>query len=276
MHKKKQDSMQSSYVQSYKTKVQQAFSRHAQSYDHHAGLQAHAATQSAELLQNLKSKAAIPDGEILEIGCGTGLFSSKLVQLFPKRKIICSDLSPEMLKLCSMRLAAQENEQLEFQTIDAEELPEDPQYAIIASSFAIQWFYQPIEGLAKLFKALKPGGIVLFSVPGNQSCPEWKKAAAALNIPFTRNPLPSLKELQDLAIRSCMEFRLSDHQIEETHPDAISMLRSLKELGAGTQRNNLHMNCIELRRLLRELDRAAKPLQSSYQIISGYFRKVQE
>src|SRR5262245_43738136 len=96
----------------YKTRVRDAFSRHVASYDMNAGLQAHAAGYSAELLAKLKEKSAIPDGEILEVGCGTGLFTSKLVKLFPEHKITCCDLSNEMLAACRLRLSGHADDTL--------------------------------------------------------------------------------------------------------------------------------------------------------------------
>jgi len=259
----------------YKTRVQQAFSKQAASYDKHAGLQAYAAGHSAELLSSLMLRSAVPDGAVLEIGCGTGLFSSKLLKLFPDRPIVCSDISDDMLDACRLRLASQAayDDRVRFLNLDAEYLDEENKYAVIASSFALQWFFEPMEGLLRLCAALKPGGLLLFSLPGADSCPEWKAATDFLQIPFTRNPLPSTTELQKLAIRSGMEFRFNDHMVEETFVDARAMLRSLKELGANTQRHNLQLSCMQLRRLLAELDRQGKPLRTNYQVIAGYFRR---
>jgi malonyl-CoA O-methyltransferase len=263
-------------INTYKARVHDAFSRHAASYNRHAGLQAYAAEWSAQVLSSVKSRLALPDGPILEVGCGTGLFSSKLLELFPERTIVCSDISSDMLDACRLRLSScrSSSERVEFKTLDAEYLRPEAEYALIASSFALQWFFEPIEGLARSFAALKSGGILMFSVPGSDSCPEWKRAAEHLGIPFTRNPLLSTESLRKLAIRSGMEFRLNDRFTEEEYPDAISMLRSLKELGATTQRHDLRLSCTQLRKLLYELDRREKPVVTSYQVIAGYFRRL--
>lgn len=261
----------------YKSRVRQAFSRHAGTYDLHAGIQVHAAEHSAQLLSMLKMKSAIPDGDILEVGCGTGLFSHKLLSQFHDRQITFSDISSEMLEACKLRLrshAGIAKNDVEFRTLDAEELEGAERYAVIASSFAIQWFFNPIDGITRLVRALKPGGVLLFSVPGDDSCPEWRAAAHKLQVPFTRNPMPHKDDLQKLAARNTMEFRLQDHIVEETFADSASMMRSMKELGAGTQRNNLQLSCMQLRRLLKELDRNGNPLRASYQVIAGHFRKV--
>ena len=99
-------------------------------------------------------------------------------------------------------------------------------------------------------------------------------ASNKLEIPFTRNPLPKLSELKDIALEKRMEFRLQDLTVEETYSDAAAMLRSFKELGAGTQRNNLEMTSAQLRQLLRELDLNSKPLKTKHQVIVGYYRRL--
>ncbi|MBX9723905.1 MAG: methyltransferase domain-containing protein [Candidatus Obscuribacterales bacterium] len=260
---------------SYKSRVQQAFSRQAGTYDLHAKFQAQVAEQSAQLLSSLQSRIAIADGDVLEIGCGTGLFTQKLVKLFPDRNITVSDISAEMLNTCKMRLSTQKSgaERIKFLQMDAEEIAEDPKYAVIASSFAIQWFFEPIIGISKLMSALSPGGLFIFSVPGDESCIEWREACDRAKVPFTRNPMPSLEQLKNFASRMGLEFRLRDNILAETHSDAASMMRSLKEIGANTQRNDMQLSSSQLRNLLRELDEQGKPLRASYQVIEGYFRK---
>lgn len=266
-------------VELYKAQVARAFSKHAPTYDKHAGIQSYAANYAASMISSLKKKAAIPEGDVLEIGCGTGLFSNHLVKLFPDRKVICSDISAAMLDACRVRLKSNKTDELpaekqvEFLALDAEDLEETNRFAVIASSFTIQWFFQPLDGLQRMLDALKPGGLLIFSVPGHESCPEWKAAADRLNLPFTRNPMPAMEQLQKLASANGLEFAIQSHFVQEAYPDAIAMMRSLKELGAGTQRNNLKLSCMQLRRLLRELDDNGSPLQVSYEIITGYYRR---
>lgn len=51
-------------------------------------------------------RARLPeDGEIVEIGCGTGRNLARLATLFPKARISGIDLSPEMLSIAALRTA---------------------------------------------------------------------------------------------------------------------------------------------------------------------------
>lgn len=255
----------------YKTRVKEAFSKHADTYELHAELQAHAANLTAEMLRVLKTKTALPDGDLLEIGCGTGFLTRRLIEIFPERNILSTDISEEMLNACRIRTGSARN--LKFLAADAEDFSPSQEFALIASSFAFQWFLEPRAGIKRLLSFLKPGGILIFSVPGELSCPRWKAASEKLSVPFTRNPLPHFEDFETLAHESGTEFKMQSQFFQETYPDALSMLRSLKEIGANTQRHELQLSCPELRKLMRLLD-SEKPVEDEFQVISGYFRRL--
>ncbi|MCK5850729.1 MAG: hypothetical protein KAH23_07420, partial [Kiritimatiellae bacterium] len=58
------------------------FSAAANTYGHHASAQRAVALHVADLIQNLSSPA-----HALDIGCGTGIFTTQLAGLFPTAKI---------------------------------------------------------------------------------------------------------------------------------------------------------------------------------------------
>ncbi|MBX9685506.1 MAG: methyltransferase [Candidatus Obscuribacterales bacterium] len=263
-----------SRIQSFKTKVERAFSRHAQSYDQHAGLQTLAAESCSEFLQSLGP--GIPEGDFLEIGSGTGIFSSMLLKAFPERNITFSDLSAQMLNACRMRLAKQITQKHSFEIFDAEESKLNKSFAAISSSFAIQWFYQPLEGIKHLVSALKSDGVLVITFPGEQSCPQWREAAEKLDIPFTFNPMPKCSDMAEMAEELGIEFQYKEEIIDEQFDGALSMFRSIKELGAGTQKHELRLSVKQLRRLMTELENSAGSagVKCSYQLITAVFRKV--
>ncbi len=52
--------------------------------------------------------AALPrEGLLLELGCGTGVEAAALARIAPERRILATDLSPEMLKQAQQRAAAE-------------------------------------------------------------------------------------------------------------------------------------------------------------------------
>src|SRR5262249_10872115 len=136
---------------------------------------------------------SLPDGDILEIGCGTGLFSTTLLSLCADRHIVFSDASENLLSACRDRVGEDIRKrigseprkfapvQVSFEPIDVE-LNDDvdwllnqPPFALIAGSFMLQWVSDLDACLDALTQMLMPGGYLLFSVPGAQSFPEWKR-----------------------------------------------------------------------------------------------------
>lgn len=257
----------------YKERVAKSFSNKAACYDKQASVQKQAAAHCLSLLAQLIKDEALLEGPALEIGCGTGLLSRGLPELLSNREITISDISAAMLEKCQSNLEEsqekQNNNKLDFRVLDAETLsPEQGRFSLIVSSFAIQWFWDPLNGIKRLLDLLLPGGILLFSLPGAQSCPSWQKAAESARLPYTRNPLPELESIKAVLEGSSSEFELNSCFIQESFDSAAAMLHSLKELGANTQKNNQKLSLPQMRRLLNELD-GQKPLKESFQVITA-------
>jgi malonyl-CoA O-methyltransferase len=263
---------------SYKERVQESFSKHASTYDSAAALQFMAARLTAKLIE--KNVDLLPAGPILEVGCGTGMLSSLLPAIFPDRQIIFSDISPDMVLFCKNKLMenkefrSPKESRLSWMVLDAEELKTHSEYAAIVSNFSIQWFFQPFKGISRLMSALRADGALFFSLPGADSCPEWKNAAEKIDVPFTRNPLPSYEEMIDFANRMGLQYELQQRVAEESYNDAKAMLHSLRELGASTQKGDMRLSCGQLRKLLKELDGSGNATTLSYQVLTGFYRRI--
>ena len=76
------------------------FDARARSYERHAGLQRAVADQLARLLPERKSP------RVLELGCGTGLFSRHLLARYPEGRFVLTDAAPAMIAECRRNLAA--------------------------------------------------------------------------------------------------------------------------------------------------------------------------
>jgi len=119
-------------------------------------------------------KQIIPDGPILEIGCGTGFLSEKLISEFSNREINITDASEEMVNFANSHIGNSDSEWVKFEVFNPEiDEVEEESYSLIISNFAAQWFDDTAYTIAKLSKALKQDGLILFSFPGNKSFPEW-------------------------------------------------------------------------------------------------------
>ena len=145
-----------------KKAINKSFSQQASSYDVHANVQVSSAQALAKFLEEGIDK--IPQGPILELGCGTGIFTTHLLKLFPDNFITATDASQSMLNQCE-RLLRPAPERLRLTLMDAEECAAEGTFAVVAASFSLQWvtdFYATID---RLLKPLKPGGQLVFFIP---------------------------------------------------------------------------------------------------------------
>lgn len=263
-----------SQLLAYKEKVAASFSRSAASYEVTAKVQQKAAGDLAHFI--LQQKDRLAPGPILEIGAGTGFLTSDLISIFTEREIVVSDISNKMLTCCRERMSnhACRPRNLTFTILDAESLVAPECYAVIATSFALQWFDNLETGLNNLCRAIKPGGSLFFSLPGKESFRQWKNLCHDLQLPFTGNDMPSVELLTKIAAQMNMELILKQSLYMEHFADMTTMFKALKALGAATQRHNLMLTPSQLRRLIAEADKHnPHGIDVCYQIIYGQMIK---
>ncbi len=196
----------------------------------------------------------LPPGPILEVGCGTGFVTKGIVDLYPKREKIITDLSDEMVSFCKDRFQSVEN--ISFQQLDAEQMEADePRYGMTVCGFAAQWFKDPALTLGKLMEATRPGGLLLASFPGSESFPEWKKCCEELGIPFTGNDLPDTEEMVIKMSTGPVQLDYYEDTVTETYPSALHFFRHLKTIGVATHRSGRALRPAEMKMLINHWDK---------------------
>lgn len=215
-------------MKSNKERIVNAFSKSAEYYSEHAGLQKEVAAQLARALEPWQY--SLPDGPVIEVGAGTGFFSRYLAELFPKREITISDLSRQMLNHCRQTIG--ERPGLHYEVIDAEEMEwQNSSFSLIAGNYVVQWFKEPSVTLSRMIEALKPGGFMLFSFPGNESFPKWRKYCLELGIPFTANPLPDIEQVVLNLSMGPVKVDYYEDQNSETFQNLFEFFRHMKRCG---------------------------------------------
>ncbi|MDX2471343.1 MAG: methyltransferase [SAR324 cluster bacterium] len=189
-------------------------------------------------------------GKILEVGCGTGILSEKIVAHYPKNEIVLSDLSETMMKKCRAQVAPHET--LNFKALNGQDIQTEEEYAAIFTSFTLQWVLDLSLSLKSILKALKPKGVLVAAVQGAGSYPEWKAACERLNLPFLGNPLPRLQKIEE--ILKGEQIELHCEKITSHYPKAIDFFKDLKRLGASTSTSNSALAYKDFKALLAELD----------------------
>jgi malonyl-CoA O-methyltransferase len=167
-----------------KTIISKRFSKSASTYDCNSALQNAVAERLCGIMPTENVK------RILEVGCGTGNFTRHLIDKYPNARLAITDISKEMLMLCAGKYKNIDG--LEFDVMDGEHIVTDRAFDIIASSMSLQWFDNPIEGIARQRANLTPCGSVLYATVGPDNFPEWRNTLEALHMPAGLLQMPQL------------------------------------------------------------------------------------
>ena len=244
-----------------KERVRECFNKGAESYDSAAIVQAKVAKYLSKRIPKI-----IPH-TILEIGCGTGLFSQEILAFFPKASILLIDIAPVMVETCKMRFKDFLN--VETISMDGELLKDlDFSFDLIISSMSLHWFTEISASFNKIISKLSSGGQFVFAMLGNNSLPEWREICNQHNFP---NPMPSLPQVQRLK----QDFPHIEFEIEtltQSYNSIYDFLTTLKKIGAvATHENYAKSSSGALRQLVRRFD---EEIIISYEIIYGVYKKL--
>jgi len=212
------------------------FGASAESYERHAGLQRAIAGRLARLLPELKRPY------VLELGCGTGLFSRHLLQRYPGGRFVLTDVAPAMIAACRRNLAPLGPVNISYEVMDAGEAGGHAGLDLIVSSMTFHWLADPIASLERLRRFLAPGGVLLYATLGPDSFAEWRDALASEGLPSGLAEIPPLAGVLE-------EERLTPDT------DALSFLRRMKGVGGLTPREGYApLSPAGLRRTVRAAD----------------------
>ena len=117
---------------------------------------------------------------VLELGCGTGLFSRHLLGALSRRKL-------RLDRCCAGHdranagaiLRRSSTARISFEVMDAGEAGGHADLDLIASSMALHWLADPVASLERLRRLLAPGGVLLYATLGPESFAEWRARACA-------------------------------------------------------------------------------------------------
>ncbi|KAF3040210.1 hypothetical protein E8E11_003920 [Didymella keratinophila] len=107
-----------------------------------------------------------PNPRIYDLGCGPGNSTKVLLDAFPGAKVTGMDSSPDMISKARATLPDVQFELGDLATFAPEE---EGEVDLLFSNAVFHWLRSPtrIETLTRLFKTLKPGGVLAIQVPDN-------------------------------------------------------------------------------------------------------------
>ncbi|WP_020402905.1 methyltransferase [Gracilimonas tropica] len=182
-------------------------------------------------------KGILPEGTILEVGCGTGFLTEQLIKHFPERKFLITDVSPNMLDFCKQRLQAEgllKGKDIQFIVLDVHDFePDSHSFSMVISNFTPHWFKDTSMVLERLSESLLPGGLLLTSFPGNHTFEEWYEHCLKLGLPHTANPLPNVEEVVVKLSMGPMQIDYYENDLFQEFESSLEFFRHLKRIGAS-------------------------------------------
>lgn len=204
-----------------KAEIKHRFRRSVESYEENASAQRKIADYLFGLLEYLLD---YPPQRVLEIGCGTGLFTRRLREKVQPDALYVNDLVEEMCRKTAERCGISADRCL-VGDIEEREIP--GRFDLIVSASTFQWFSRPRETFQKLAEHLLPGGLLAFSTFGPQNMIELR--------PFTPHGLNYLSH-ETLAgwLSGQFEILCFQEQCERLYfAEAADVLRHLKKTGVN-------------------------------------------
>ena len=212
-----------------KAGIRRNFDGVAGSYDRVAVLQQQIGERLLERLEAIRLEPAL----ILDLGSGTGRLSARLSDRYWEARIIQLDLAYNML------IKSRENNELGTQQQllcgDAECLPLAQNCADFAfSNLMLQWVCDLDNAFAGIYRALRPGGLLLFSTFGPDSLVELRNSWARVDDYVHVNAFMDMHDVGDALVRSGFADPVMETEtFTLVYDSGLALLRELKTLGAG-------------------------------------------
>ncbi len=205
-----------------RAQVSENFSRAASQYD---TLAVH---QNTWMLRGLEWAVQVfPEhGDILDVGCGTGLFAQEAKKVRPGWRVTGLDIASKMLAIAATRCA-------EVIEADAENLPfEAGRFDAVFSSLALQWVDDKQRAFDGIVRVLKPGGVVVIVTLGDKNLSELFSLAREVGLDLlTMESAEAYQAVADRAGFDIVQNEAVEHRV--TYPSAREFLNSIRAIGAG-------------------------------------------
>ena len=163
--------------------------------------------------------AALRPGErVLDVACGTGLVSFRIVDAVGEDgAVVGTDISGEMVE-AARRLAAERNiGNARFERCDAEELRlDDEPFNAALCGLGLMYVSNPVKALEEMGRLLKPGGRAAAAVWGARAKCGWAEIFPITDARVASQVCPMFFQLgnQDMLARSFAEAGFTDIRFE--------------------------------------------------------------
>ena len=214
-----------------KRRMRESFEHATDTYDAVAVLQREIADRLLARLEVVRLKPQV----ILDIGCGTGYDARKLMQRYPRARVLGLDIVEAMANRARRNsgLWRRMTGRGGFACGDAERLPLAPASVdMIVSNLALQWC-DPRTVFAEARRVLRPGGLLMFTTFGPDTLRELRDAWRAADDAPHVHAFIDMHDIGDMLIHAGFADPVMDMEpFTLTYASVLEVMRDIKQLGA--------------------------------------------
>ncbi len=212
------------------------FEQQAAHYEQHAALEREVADR---LLERVSLQRRAPD-RIIDLGCGTGYCAAALKRQFRKAEVVAVDFA---LPMC--RLSARKSSfirPLRVVCANVSSLPLANRTAdLLVANLSLQWAADRAELFNGLRRVLRPGGLLLLSIPGTDSLKELKQASQSAGFPNAIADFPDMHDIGDALLAAGFREPVMDAElITLTYPSYEALMCESQAVGAASYFRNFN------------------------------------
>jgi len=268
--------------------VRRAFGRAAPTYDAAAVLQREVGARLAERLDYVR---LAPDA-ILDAGCGTGQALGELAVRYPRARVVGIDLAYPMVRAARERVrrsrslfdrllapvrAKSRGPAPALVCADVNALPfAGVAFDLVWSNLALQWVNDVPRALAEFRRAMKVGGLVLFSTFGPDTLKELRTAFARADAHTHTNRFVDMHDLGDMLVHAGFADPVMEMEpITLTYDRPLALLAELKAIGATNAtrgRPRGLTGAVRWRRMLEALEKMRRDgrIPATFEVVYGH------
>jgi malonyl-CoA O-methyltransferase len=204
------------------------FEKAAKTYDAAALLQQEIGQRLHERLDYIK----IAPEHILDLGCGTGFITKKLLMHYPKANILSLDIAVNMLK--ETRKAGGWFRKPRLICADANHLPlSDKSVDLLVSNLMLQWCPDLQQVFSEIMRVMKPGGMILFSTFGPDTLKEFRESWSRVDGYAHTTEFIDMHDVGDTLMQAGFSQPVMDMEmITMTYDKVRLLMHDLKQIGA--------------------------------------------
>ncbi|WP_455366430.1 malonyl-ACP O-methyltransferase BioC [Kaarinaea lacus] len=253
-----------------------SFNKAATTYDDVAVLQREVGKR---LLDRMDLVRLVP-GTIIDIGCGTGDMTLKLLHTYKQAHVVGLDFAECMVGKTRTKLTWREKLLARRPTLlcgDAERLPvADQSVDLIFSNLTLQWCNDLDATFSEFRRILKPGGLLMFSSLGPDTLKELRASWRAIDSNHHVHPFVDMHHVGDAMLRAQLADPVMDMEyFTLTFNDGFQLMRELKLLGAHNATIDRPHNLTgktHMKQMLRAYEefRSDGKLPATYEVVYGH------